>query len=58
MLRSIGIYESDIDLIISHIGKDFGDLGELKERLIQEKGRYFNSLCIVSKYEIEQFIKS
>ena len=58
MLRSIGVYERDIDVIVTHIGKDFGDLEELKERLIAEKGKYYDSLCVVSKYEVDQFIKS
>lgn len=57
MLRSIGVYERDIDLIISHIGSDFGDLEELKQRLIKEKDKFFNTLCIISKFEISQFIK-
>lgn len=57
MLRSIGVYEKDLDVIISHIGDDFGDLEELKCRLKKEKIKYINSICIVSRFEIEQFTK-
>ena len=56
MLRSIGVYESDLDTIINHIGSNFGDLSELKKRLIVNKKSYYSSICFISRFEIERFI--
>ena len=56
MLRSIGVYESDLETIIDSIGDDFSDLTELKERLILEYKKYIDKICFVSSFEIKNFI--
>lgn len=51
MLIDIGIYERDVEKIISVIGDDFDDSSELKNRLISNYDR-FNSISYISSYVI------
>lgn len=55
MLTDLGIYERDIDKIISIIGNDFDDAIELKYKLIKNKNNLRN-LSFISKYVIEKLI--
>lgn len=50
-LKNLGIYENDIEKIISVIGDDFDDTNDLKERLKINKTR-FNGLSFISDYVI------
>ena len=52
MLKSLGIYDSDIDKIINIIGDDYKDMNELKSRLIELKTHYYHSLSFISKFII------
>ena len=56
MLRSIGIYESDLETIDDYVGEDFNDLSELKDRLIKEYDKVVKRVCFISKYEINNFV--
>lgn len=56
MLRSIGIYESDLETIVDCVGEDFNDLSELKDRLIKEYDKVVKRVCFISKYEINNFV--
>ena len=51
MLIDIGIYERDVEKIISVIGDDFDDSTELKNRLISNFDK-FNSISYISSYVI------
>ena len=57
MLKAIGVYEVDFDKIIEFIGSDFSDLSEMKDLMIKYKNRFIDSISVVSRFEIEQFIK-
>ncbi|MDY6391984.1 MAG: DEAD/DEAH box helicase [Bacilli bacterium] len=57
MLRSIGVYERDTELILNYIGEDFKDLNELKERLVPNLHLFFSSLSFISRFEIRQFVQ-
>lgn len=52
MLKDLGIYEKDINLIIKIIGENFNDTFELKNLLIKNKDR-FKKLSYLSKYIID-----
>lgn len=52
MLLDIGIYERDVDTIISVIGNDFDDAFEMKKRLIGSLTRLQNSICYISFFVI------
>ena len=52
MLLDIGIYERDIDTIISTIGNDFDDAFEMKKRLIANQIKFRTSLSYISNFII------
>lgn len=55
MLKDMGIYEGDIELIIGVIGDDFETVEELQNRIRQTRYR-LNDISIVSKYVIDRFL--
>lgn len=55
MLKDLGIYERDINIIIKIIGENFNDTFELKNLLLQNKDR-FKKLSYLSNYIIESLI--
>lgn len=55
MLLDLGIYERDINPILKIIGDNFVDAVELRERLINNKGK-FNKLSFLSRYVIERLV--
>lgn len=55
MLKDMGIYEGDIELIIGVIGDDFETVEELQNRIRQVRYR-LNDVSIVSKYVIDRFL--
>lgn len=56
MLKSLGIYDSDIDKIINIIGDDYKDMNELKSRLVELKSNYYHSLSFISKFIINTLL--
>lgn len=52
MLLNLGIYERDIDKIISVIGTNFYDIHELQNILKEHKNELPNDISYVSKYVI------
>lgn len=55
MLKDLGIYERDIDKIISVIGENFKDTFELKKLLTDNKDK-FGELSFISKFVIRSLI--
>lgn len=55
MLKDMGIYDSDIEMIIDIIGDDYDTVDELQKRIINKK-HMLNKIGIVSKYVINRFI--
>lgn len=55
MLKDLGFYERDIEMIIKIIGDDFKDTFALKNRLAMKKTR-FSKLSFLSKYIIKSLI--
>lgn len=55
MLKDMGIYDGDVDVIIDTIGDDFDTVEELQER-IRLARHLLNHIGIVSKYVIDRFI--
>lgn len=55
MLKDMGIYEGDIELIIGVIDDDFETVEELQNRIRQARYR-LNDISIVSKYVIDRFL--
>lgn len=53
MLKSLGIYDTDIDKITNVIGIDYQDITELKDRLFRNKEKYFPNISFISKFAIE-----
>ena len=53
MLLDIGIYERDVDTIISVVGDDFDDAFEMKKRLIDNFGRIKSSISYISSFIIK-----
>lgn len=56
MLKDMGIYDGDIDSIIDVIGKDFSNVSELQELLLQHIDE-LNNISIVSKFIIDRLVK-
>lgn len=56
MLLSVGVYDSDIDIINSAIGTNYKDLVEMKKILLEYKDRYFPSISLISRYAIESIL--
>ena len=56
MLKSLGIYDSDIDIIINVIGSDYQDINELKNRLATYRSRYYNAISFISRFAIDYLI--
>lgn len=56
MLKSLGIYDSDIDIIINVIGSDYQDINELKNRLATYRPRYYNAISFISRFAIDYLI--
>lgn len=50
-LLDLGIYDKDVDLIVSKIGDSFVDVSDLKSRLINHKYE-FNDVSFISSYVI------
>lgn len=55
MLKDMGIYEGDIELIISIIGDGFETVEDLQNRIRNLRYR-MNDISIVSKYVIDRFL--
>lgn len=55
MLKDMGIYEGDIELIIGVIDDDFETVEELQNRIRQAR-YHLNDISIVSKYVIDRFL--
>ena len=53
MLLDIGIYERDVDIIISIIGNDFDDAFELKKRLISKTTLLAGKVSYISNFIIK-----
>ncbi len=53
MLLDIGIYERDVDIIVSVIGNDFDDAFEMKKRLLENLGRLKGSISYISNFIIK-----
>lgn len=53
MLLDIGVYERDVDTIISIIGNDFNDAFEMKRRLQDNLGRLSGSISYISNFIIK-----
>ena len=53
MLLDIGIYERDVDKIISIIGKEFTDTFEMKRRLVEYYSRLEKQISYISKFIIK-----
>ena len=56
MLKDMGIYEGDIDQIISIIGEDFSSIAALQALLAKHIDQLGN-ISIVSRYIIDRLIK-
>lgn len=56
MLKDMGIYDGDIDSIISVIGNDFSSIADLQSLLAQNYDKLISGICIVSKYIISRLI--
>ncbi len=52
MLLDIGIYERDVDTIISIIGNDYEDAFEMKKRLLDNYGRIIGNISYISSFII------
>lgn len=55
MLKDMGVYEGDIDTIISIIGSDFSSIADLKQ-LLSIHAHQLNSISIVSRYIITRLL--
>ena len=55
MLKDLGIYEGDIDQIISVIGEDFSSISEL-QLLLKEHLDKLSGISIISRYIINRLI--
>lgn len=55
MLKDMGIYESDIDLIISVIGEDFTSIAELQQLLSKHLDQ-LKSVSVVSRYIVNRLL--
>lgn len=53
MLLDIGIYERDVDTIISIIGNDYEDAFEMKKRLLDNFGRIKGNISYISNFIIK-----
>lgn len=49
-------YDADIDIIINKSGGNFGDIKELKNRLIKYKDKYFDSISFISQYIVNNLL--
>ena len=56
MLKDMGIYDGDIDSIISVIGNDFSSIDDLQFLLAQNYDKLISEISIVSKYIISRLI--
>lgn len=52
MLMDIGIYERDVDSVISIIGDDFDETFEMKKRLVEKFNVFKNDISYISSYII------
>lgn len=55
MLKDMGIYEGDIDQIISVIGEDFSSIAELQQ-LLKDHMEKLGEISIVSRYIIDRLL--
>lgn len=55
MLKDMGIYEGDIDYIITIIGSDFSTISDLQQQLLKHYHNLSN-ISIISKYVISRLI--
>ena len=55
MLKDMGIYEGDIDNIISVIGNDFASIADLQQ-LLAANSHKLNNISIVSRYIISRLV--
>ncbi len=55
MLKDMGVYDGDIDNIISIIGNDFSNITELQELLKQHYSQ-MNNISVVSKFIIDRLV--
>lgn len=55
MLKDMGIYDGDIDFIISIIGENFTSIAELQELLAEHSGQLDN-ISVISKYIISRIV--
>lgn len=57
MLKDMGIYDGDIDLITRTIGNDFSSVSDL-EKLLASNYHHLDKISVVSKYIISRLINS
>lgn len=55
MLKDMGIYDGDIDRIVSVIGEDFTSIAEL-QHLLKEHIEEFSEISVVSRYIINRLL--
>lgn len=55
MLKDLGIYEGDIDAIISIIGNDFTSIADLQQ-LLSVHAYKLTNISVVSRYVISRLI--
>ena len=53
MLLDIGIYERDVETIISVIGNDFDDAFEIKKRLLESFSQIKSNISYISNFIIK-----
>ncbi len=56
MLKAIGVYDGDIDTILSCTGEGFASLTELKRLLATNYPQFADSVGFISRFEIQRFI--
>ena len=56
MLKNLGIYDSDIDIITNAIGTDYKDINELRERLDTLKDSYYPAISFISKFAVDNLL--
>ena len=56
MLKDMGIYEGDIDYIVSIIGNNFSSITDLQELLRTNSSRLDKHISVVSRYIVSRLV--